>query len=72
MAKWLTGPGPRSFTMKTDRRCCAMPTSGRRATSEVQSLRSAQNAPLLLRPDRRLGPLSACRFNPLQIGADGG
>jgi hypothetical protein len=29
-----------------------MPTSGRRATAEVQSLCSAQNAPLLLRPDR--------------------
>ena len=34
-----------------------------RATPEVQSLRSVKNAPLLLRPDRRLGPLSR-----LQIG----
>ena len=31
----------------------------------------AQNAHLLLRPDRRLGPLSASQFNALQIGADG-
>jgi hypothetical protein len=38
---------------------------GVKRLSEVRSLRSAQNAPLLLRPDRRLGPLSACRFNPL-------
>ena len=29
-----------------------------RATPEVQSLRSVKNAPLLLRPHRRLGPLS--------------
>jgi hypothetical protein len=52
---------------------CATPTSDSVAAS---ILRGAIAAPsmhaLLLRPNRRLRPLSGCRsFNALQIGVDG-